>query len=372
MPAFTSLLACASLASALAVPSPVSVHGKGRFTVEAKYNPNFKQTAHHAVSRLEARDRGNATAVNSASRPNGEFYLETTIGTPAQTFNLLFDTGSSDLWVFGTEVNGSVNADQTRYNATASTTATLVANGTWELSYQDKSGASGTVYKDTFSVGGITVNSQGIEYADTVKPMKNGGNILGSPVSGIAGFGFDNLNSADPLQKTPFSNFKASLDSPLFTVDLKHQANGTFGFGYIDDTKYTGNITYTNVDSSKGYWTMTSPAYSIGNGTKQEYNMTGIADTGGSGMAVPTTVYNDYVAAINETVTCKTVMPDFYFYVGDSKIKVPGEYLKTKECDLFLSDGKSKALFGSAAMVGAYVVFENGDNGPRIGWANSA
>lgn len=377
MPAFGSLLACASLASAFVVPYPAATfHGQGRFNVDVKYNHHFKQSPHHALSRLHARDNGNATAHDSASRPDAEYYVEMLVGTPGQKMNLLFDTGSSDLWLFGTEVSGSVDPGQARWNHTASSTAKLVKDGKWNIGYADGSGASGTIYKDTISVGGISVKNQGVEYANTVSPMSDGGDILGPPTSGIVGFGFDSINSATPAQLTPFTNMKASLDAPIFTVDLKHRADGTFGFGYIDNNAYTGSIAYTPISSGDGFWTMTSPAYSVGNGDKVTLDMTGIVDTGASGMVVPTGAYNDYNNAIGGTVTCDTVMPDFYFYIGDSKIKVAGEHLKTNDgqgnCGLFLSDGGSGALFGSAAMAGAYVVFENGNNGPRIGWANSA
>lgn len=377
MPALGSLLTYASLASALVVPSPAaSFHGPGRFNVDVKYNHNFVQSPHDAVHRLIARDSGNATAHDSASRPDAEYYVEMLVGTPGQNMNLLFDTGSSDLWLFGTEVSGSVDPGQARWNESASSTATLVQNGTWDISYADGSGASGTIYKDTISLAGISVNNQGVEYATNVSAMRSGGNILGPPTSGIVGFGFDSGNTASPAQNTVFSNMKASLDSALFTVDLKHRADGTFGFGYIDNSAYTGSIAYTDVNNTGAYWGMTASGYSVGNGTKVSTNMTGIADTGGSGMAVPSAPYKAYKKAIGGDVTCDTVMPDFYFYIGDSKIKVAGEHLKTNDgngtCGLFLSNGGSGALFGSAAMAGAYVVFDAGDNGPRIGWANSA
>lgn len=107
--------------------------------------------------------------------------------------------------------------------------------------------------------------------------------------------------------------------------------------------------------------------------------MTGITDTGGSTFEVPSKVFKAYTAAIKnytKSFDCSKVLPDFHFGAGgDTIIKVSGDAIKGKNddgtCGLKMGDGGSEAFFGSPTMTGAYVVFENGDNGPRIGWANS-
>lgn len=374
MPGLTSLLAYASLASAIALPSP-QIHGPGQFTVDVKYNSDFKKSAIQSSAGLVARDNGTTTAHDSKSRVDAEYYVELLVGTPPQKLNLLFDTGSSDLWLFGADATGSIEKGQARWNHTASSSAKSIPKSSWSIHYGDGSGAKGTVYSDTVSIGGVSAAGQGVEYASSVSPMNNGGDILGVPVSGIVGFGFDNINTAKPKQKTLFSNIKSHLDKPLFTVDLQHQADGTFGFGFIDDSKYTGSIAYADVDSSGGFWTWTSSGYAVGDGDFVNESFTGFTDTGNSGFSVPEGLYNAYQNALPSTVDCDTVLPDLYFGVGDSKIKVAGEHLKEKNddgsCYVNLSDGGSSAAFGSPAMAGAFVVFENGSNGPRIGWANN-
>jgi aspergillopepsin I len=77
-------------------------------------------------------------------------------------------------------------------------------------------------------------------------------------------------------QKTFFDNVKSSLAKPLFAATLKHNAPGTYDFGFIDSSRYTGKIAYTDVDSSQGFWMFTTDDYSI-DGQSQGEQITGIA-----------------------------------------------------------------------------------------------
>jgi Eukaryotic aspartyl protease len=41
---------------------------------------------------------------------------------------------------------------------------------------------------------------------------------------------------------------------------------GTYDFGTIDSSKYTGSITYTNVNTANGFWEFTGSGYAVGTG----------------------------------------------------------------------------------------------------------
>ncbi|KAK1753799.1 putative endothiapepsin [Echria macrotheca] len=307
------------------------------------------------------------------------------IGTPAQVLNLDFDTGSSDLWVFSTELPSSQVNGQTLYNPGASSTATLMSGYTWSITYGDGSSSSGNVYKDKVTIGGLTVTQQAVEAAQTVSSS-----FTQDPdIDGLVGLAFDSLNSVSPTpQKTWFSNIKSSLNSPLFAANLKHNAAGTYDFGYIDSSKYTGSITYTSVNTSPGYWTWTSTGYKIGSGSFTSTSITGIADTGTTLLYLPTSIVTAYYRQVSGSSNsrtyggyvypCSTTLPSFTFGVGSARITIPGTYMNygpvstgSSTCfgGLQSSSGIGINIFGDVALKAAYVVF-NGGSPPTLGWAS--
>lgn len=54
------------------------------------------------------------------------------------------------------------------------------------------------------------------------------------------------------------------LTHPLFTSDLEESdGKATYEFGNIDRSKHSGQIYYTPVDTSDGWWQFDSPSYAI-------------------------------------------------------------------------------------------------------------
>lgn len=170
-----------------------------------------------AVARnLEKRFTGSEMTTPEAS--DAAYLTPVSIGTPAQVLNLDFDTGSSDLWVFSTETPRNQVKSQTVYNPSGSSTAEKLQGYTWCIRYGDASGASGDVYLDTVTIGGLTISSQVVESATNVSAkLTDEGNL-----DGLLGLGFGNSNTVKPArQKTFYENVMPKLDSPVFTVDLK-------------------------------------------------------------------------------------------------------------------------------------------------------
>lgn len=151
----------------------------------------------------------------------------------------------------------------------------------------------GDVYKDTVTVGGVTAHGQAIEAAKQISQQF----VMDKNNDGLLGLAFSSINtgkSPEPFpaihmlmhievkpkaQSTFFDTVKSDLDSPVFAVTLKHHAAGSYDFGYIDKSKHTGSLTYTEVDNSDGYWMFTANGYGIGDGQTSSEPVRGIAGT---------------------------------------------------------------------------------------------
>ena len=144
---------------------------------------------------------------------------------------------------------------------------------TWQISYGDGSSAGGNVYRDFVEVAGMTVPNQAVEAASHISSQ-----FQQEPSDGLMGLAFSSINQIKPQpQLTFFDAVRIQLDQPLFAVALKHGAPGVYDFGYTDHQKYTGDITYTAVDASKGFWQFQADGYTIGNGQPTKQSLSAIA-----------------------------------------------------------------------------------------------
>ncbi|KAI3334458.1 aspartic peptidase domain-containing protein [Ustulina deusta] len=334
-----------------------------------------KTVAKYNAAKKAKRDSG--SAVTTPEQYDIQYLTPVDIGTPAQTLNLDFDSGSSDLWVFSTDTpSASVNG-QTVYDPSSSSSSEKVSGATWSISYGDGSSSSGTVYHDVVDVGGVSFDSQAVESASKVSDQF----AQDSNNDGLLGLAFSTLNTVSPDQeKTFFDNIIDNLDVAAWTADLKYHTAGSYDFGVIDDSKYTGSISYVDVDSSQGFWDFTADI----NGESVD----GIADTGTTLALFPSSVVSAYYEQVDGAeedqqqggyvFPCDANLPDLTFTPGDAEITIPGQYINYAPADesgstcfggIQSSEGVGINIYGDIALKAAFVVFDKSTGSPRLGWA---
>lgn len=171
-----------------------------------------------AASTDAKRDTGSAPANPVSPKYDKAYVTPVTIGTPPQTLDLDFDTGSSDLWVFSSRQPASEVNGQQIYSPEDSSTSQRLEGYTFSIGYGDGSGARGVVYTDDVTVGGLTVKGQAVEAAEEVSDQftaeKN--------IHGLLGLGFSKVNRVTPeRQLTFFDSVLPDLDEPVFAADLQ-------------------------------------------------------------------------------------------------------------------------------------------------------
>ncbi|KAI1767114.1 secreted aspartic proteinase precursor [Hypoxylon sp. FL1150] len=406
--ASTLVIAAAVAGIASATPTPPNPK-VGSFSVPQVRNPGFKRHGPTQLARtyikygvqlpdnlarimadlkVFRRDSGSATA--TPEQYDIQYLTPVSIGTPPQQLNLDFDSGSSDLWVFSTEQPASSVNGQTQYDPSKSSTAKEVNGATWNISYGDGSSSNGVVYTDVVDVGGVSFDSQAVEAASTVSAQFSSD----TNNDGLLGLAFSSINTVSPTkQKTFFDNVAPNLDTAVWTADLQYHEPGTYDFGVIDDSKYTGDITYTDVDSSDGFWMFTASGYSVGakNSTikARASSIQGIADTGTTLAMLPTTVvtayYNEVSGAKYDssnggyTFPCDASLPDFKFQVEGATFTIPGRYINYAPVDdstcfggIQSDEGIGFAIWGDVALKAAFVVFDQTQSTPRLGFATKS
>jgi len=336
-----------------------------------------------AASNTGSGETGEVT--NTPTQSDAEFLAPISIG--GQTLMMDFDTGSSDLWVFNTQLSAAETQGHTLYNHEESSTFKLLNGQSYSISYGDGSTSAGIVGTDTVNIGGATVTSQAVELPTTV----SGSFVSDVSSNGLVGLAMSSLNTVTPHQQmTFFDNIRGSLAQPVFTANLKHAATGFYEFGKIDTTQFTGSISYTPIDTTTGFWQFPSNSFSVGNGQVQQ-NTEGnpaIADTGTSLLLVDDPVIEGYYsqvegAAYDEkqggiTFPCNAALPDLNLAMGPS-------YMATFSSDLMIfaevgnnvcfgsmqsNQGANIQIFGDIMFKSQFVVFNNGD--ATIGFAPHA
>lgn len=238
------------------------------------------------------------------------------------------------------------------FDPSKSSTFKESSGSTWQIQYGDQSSASGTVGTDNITIGGLTVQNQAIELADTLSQQ-----FTTNAGDGLLGLAWGNINTVQPKAvATPVENMISQQDIPqnaeLFTAylgswrdaDEADKGQGFYTFGYIDqDILKAAGVTepsYTPVDNTDGFWKFDSTSAVVAGKTIQRSGNTAIADTGTT-LAL---VDDDTVKAIYDAIpgskydstqqgyvfpanTSADQLPTVSFAVGDTQFQVQKEDL---------------------------------------------
>jgi len=182
---------------------------------------------------------------------NAQYYGEIGLGTPPQKFQVVFDTGSSNLWVPGSSCRSIACFLHKKYYASES--STYSPNGTeFEIHY-GSGNLKGYISNDVLTVGDIEVTEQ--DFAESTE--EPGISFALGKFDGILGLGYDTiavLRSVPPIYNMIDQGL---LEEKQFGVWLNNADEGEGGeiiFGGSNTDHYNPSKLFWAPVTRKGYW----------------------------------------------------------------------------------------------------------------------
>jgi cathepsin D len=253
----------------LAAPAPlkaaaqsVSLHRRSTFnrteedwSLWAKNQREGLMAKYGGASPPQKRSFGTNLITNQNA--DSSFFGSMAVGSPPTTFEVILDTGSSDLWV--ADASCTLGCEKTKTFDPSSSSSFQNFSSNFAIQYGSGQ-AAGVLGQDVIQMAGFTVPNQVFAVCDEVSD-----GLLQSPVSGLMGLGFANLAQSGA---TPFWQTLASSgvwDSPVMAFHLTRfvddptarsvEPGGSFTMGFIDQTLYDGDIEFINIPKGHAsYW----------------------------------------------------------------------------------------------------------------------
>ncbi|XP_068774349.1 gastricsin isoform X1 [Struthio camelus] len=331
----------------------------------------------------------NAVAYEPLTNYLDSFYFgEISIGTPPQSFRVLFDTGSADLWVPSTYCQMPACVAHARFDPSQSLTfSNIGATYTLTYGFGDLSVVLGY---DTVTIQNIVVTNQefGLSQDEPSRPCYylDFDGILGMAYPGVAISGYNTLMQ-NMLQQN-------QLSEPIFS--FYYSRNPTYNYGGevilrgIDTQLYSGEVLWAPV-VQEAYWKIGIEEFSIGQSTTGwcSQGCHGIVDTRTFQLTVPAQYMPAFLQALGAqesnygfVVDCNNIqnMPTLYFAISGAQLPLPPSvYVLNNngictigvESTYVSSDsGQPLWILGNVFLRQYYSIFDMANN--RVGFALSA
>lgn len=258
------------------------------------------------------------------------YFAPVSVGTPGQSFNLVLDTGSSDLW-FATTLCNSCPSGTPEFDPSKSTSLQI---GSDSISLKYGSGSAlGTIAQDTVTMGPFTVSQQIFVAVTDI----TGGLIQGA-LAGIIGLAFQGIASSTALpfwqalvNDNVLSNPEFSFFITRFVDDPSAQAEepgGVLTLGGTNTTLYQGDIDFRSFTSpirGGSFWLQTVTGVTVnGKSVSLPGGDSAVAaiDTGTTLIGGPTAAVNAIWGAVSGAVALTGNLTGFFAFPCGTKLSI--------------------------------------------------
>ncbi|NWI88429.1 CATD protein, partial [Pitta sordida] len=239
---------------------------------------------------------------------DAQYYGVIGIGTPPQNFTVIFDTGSSNLWVPSVRCSLLDIACLLHHKYDSSKSTTYKENGTKFAIHYGTGSLSGFLSQDTVTLGDLRIKNQ--VFGEAVK--QPGVTFIAAKFDGILGMAFPKI-SVDRV--TPFFDnvmeqklIKKNIFSFYLNRDPSGQPGGELLLGGTDPKYYTGKFSWMNV-TRKAYWQIHMDSVAVSTGLALcQGGCEAIVDTGTSLITGP----SEEVKALQKAIGAKPLIKGEY------------------------------------------------------------
>uniref|UniRef100_A0A8C9WGE1 Peptidase A1 domain-containing protein n=1 Tax=Scleropages formosus TaxID=113540 RepID=A0A8C9WGE1_SCLFO len=287
---------------------------------------------------------------------DAQYYGVISIGSPPQNFSVLFDTGSSNLWVPSIHCSFLDIACwfHRRYDSRKSNS--YVKNGTKFSIQYGRGSLSGFLSQDVVSLADLVVTGQ--QFGEAVS--QPGIVFAVARFDGVLGMGYPSISVGSVTPVFDSAMAAKLLPQNIFSFYMNRDPTADVGgelmLGGIDKQYYQGELHYVNV-TRKAYWQIKMDGVAVGNQlTLCKGGCQAIVDTGTSLIAGPAQEVRALHKAIGALpllmgeylILCSKIpsLPVISFTLGGKQFNLTGEDYVLKESQM----GKSICLSGFMAL----------------------
>jgi len=314
------------------------------------------------------------------------YYGKLEVGTPRQSFTVVFDTGSGNLMIPTNYCGSHACSMHSRFDRKASATAEdfeadgsptrrgaardqiTVTFGTGEI--------SGVFVQDDVCIGNLCTNMRFVGATDeTDNPFSS------FKFDGVLGLALPQMSQGPEFSLMDKLISNDALERSLFSVFLSDSdmESSEITFGQTKKDRMASEMFWQPVSKQTGYWQVQIEDITIDNKAQQLCNDCQVAvDTGTSQLAGPTHVINELSNRLNVKQDCSNyhALPNLGFVVGGNIMNLkPQDYVDkgSDGCEVSLMPldvpppNGPLFIFGDPFLRKYYTAYDRSEN--RIGFA---